>query len=152
MKVAAKTRTSKPARRKPLAKAVAVKGHALAFREIVGLIQSARTRAFLAVNTELIGLYWRVGEYISRQLATAAWGEGVVDELARYIALRHPEFKGFTRASLFRMRQLYDTYRAFQKVAPLVRQLPWTHNLLILSQCKHSEEREFYQLAVPKTK
>ena len=55
----------KPASRKKNSKP-AVKGHAPAFREIVGLIQSARTRAFQAVNTELIGLYWRVGEYISR--------------------------------------------------------------------------------------
>jgi predicted nuclease of restriction endonuclease-like (RecB) superfamily len=137
--MAAKTRTSRPARRRPPAQ-----GHAPAFREIVGLIQSARRRAFQAVNTELIGLYWRVGEYISGKLATAAWGEGVVDELARYIALRHPELKGFTRASLFRMRQLHDAYRAYPKVAPLVRQLPWSHNLLILGRCKIAQEREFY--------
>ena len=58
MKAAAKTRTLKPARRKPAARAVSVKGHAPAFREIIGLIQSARRRAFQAVNTELIGLYW----------------------------------------------------------------------------------------------
>jgi len=64
MKPAAKTRTPKPARRKPAPRAVAVNGHAPAFREIIGLIQSARQRAFQAVNTELIGLYWRVGEYL----------------------------------------------------------------------------------------
>ncbi len=138
----------KPASRKKNSKP-AVKGHAPAFREIVGLIQSARTRAFQAVNTELIGLYWRVGEYISRKLATAAWGEGVVDELARYIAQEQPDIKGFTRRNLFRMRQFYETYRADAKVSPLVTQLPWTHNLLILSQCKRAEEREFYlRLAV----
>ena len=123
MKAAAKTRTSKPVRRKPPAKAGAVKGHAPAFREIVGLIQSARRRAFQAVNTELIGLYWRVGEYISAKLATAAWGEGVVDELARYIAQKHPELKGFARPNLFRMRQFYETYRGDTKVSPLVRLL-----------------------------
>jgi hypothetical protein len=59
MKAAAKTRTSQPARRTPSAKPVAVKGHASAFREIVGLIQSARRRAFQAVNTELLGLSWQ---------------------------------------------------------------------------------------------
>ena len=149
MKAAAKTRTSKPARRKLSAKVVAVKGYAPAFREIVGLIQSARRRAFQAVNTELIGLHWRVGEYISGKLATATWGEGVVDELARYIAQEQPDIKGFTRRNLFRMRQFYETYRADSKVSPLLTQLPWTHNLLILSQCKRPEEREFYlRLAV----
>ena len=65
MKAAAKTRTPKPAPRKPTVGTVAVKGYAPAFREITGLIQSARQRAFQAVNTELIGLYWRVGEYIN---------------------------------------------------------------------------------------
>src|SRR5580704_8091170 len=72
-----------------------------AFREIIGLIEAARRRAFQAVNTELIDLYWRVGEYISRKLETAAWGEGVVDELADYIARKHADLRGFNRPNLF---------------------------------------------------
>jgi predicted nuclease of restriction endonuclease-like (RecB) superfamily len=115
-----------------------------AFREVLTLIERARQRAFQAVNTELIDLYWQVGAYISRKLDTAAWGEGVVDELARYIQHHHPGIKGFTRRNLFRMRQFYDTYRRDKKVSSLVTQLPWTHNLLILSKCKQPEEREFY--------
>lgn len=67
-----------------------------------------------------------------------------MEALASYIARRHPGLNGFTRANLFRMRQFYDTYRGDEKVAPLVRQIPWSHNLLILSRCKRSEEREFY--------
>lgn len=114
------------------------------FVEVVGLIQQARQRAFQAVNTEIIDLYWRVGETINRKLETATWGEGVVDQLARYIARKHPDIKGFTRRSLFRMRQFYETYRREEKVAPLLRQLSWTHNLLILSRSKQPEEREFY--------
>lgn len=114
------------------------------FREVVGMIQSARTRAMQAVNTELVDLYWQVGEFISAKIESAAWGEGVVDELARFIARRHPEIKGFTRRSLFRMRQFFETYRGEPKVAALLRQLPWSHNLLILSKCKRTEEREFY--------
>ena len=118
--------------------------HESSFREIVSLIQRARQRAFLAVNTELIDLYWRVGEYISRKLETAEWGDGVVDELARYLARQHPDLKGFTRRSLFRMRQFHDTYRSAQKLSALLRELPWTHHLMILSRCKRQEEREFY--------
>jgi predicted nuclease of restriction endonuclease-like (RecB) superfamily len=118
--------------------------HESSFREVVSLIERARQRAFQAVNTELIDLYWRVGEFISRKLETAEWGDGVVDELAHYLARQHPDIKGFTRASLFRMRQFYDIYHLDKKVAPLVRQLPWTHNLLILSRSKRPEEREFY--------
>ena len=115
-----------------------------AFREVVGLIQQARGRAYQAVNTALIDLYWQVGEYISRKLETAAWGEGVVDELARYIARHHPEWRGFARPNLFRMRQFYETYRNETKVSALLRQLPWTHNVLILGKCRRAEEREFY--------
>jgi len=114
------------------------------FAEVVSLIQQARQRAFQAVNTEIIDLYWRVGETISRKLETATWGEGVVDQLARYIAREHTDIKGFTRRSLFRMRQFYETYRHDEKVASLLRQLSWTHNLFILSRCKRAEEREFY--------
>ncbi|MEI7730459.1 MAG: PDDEXK nuclease domain-containing protein [Verrucomicrobiota bacterium] len=118
--------------------------HESAFHEVIVLIQKARQRAFLAVNTELIDLYWRVGEYISRKLEAAAWGDGVVDQLARFITSEEPDLKGFTRRNLFRMRQFHDTYRHEKKLSPLVRQLPWTHNLLILSRCKRPEEREFY--------
>lgn len=113
------------------------------------MIQAARGRALQAVNSELVELYWQVGRFISRKIETAAWGEGVVEELARFIARRHPDIQGFTRPNLFRMRQFFDTYRREPKVSPLVRQLPWTHNLLILSKCKRPEEREFYlRLAV----
>lgn len=123
--------------------------HESAFREIIEFIQQARQRAFQTVNTELIDLYWRVGEYIGRKLAAAEWGDSVVDELARFIKRRHPDIRGFARPNLFRMRQFYETYRHDKKVSPLVRQLPWTHNLLILSGCKGPEAREFYlRLAV----
>jgi predicted nuclease of restriction endonuclease-like (RecB) superfamily len=114
------------------------------FDEVLRLIDAARTRALATVNQELVGLYWQIGEYISRKLESAAWGEGVVEQLADHIARTHPDFKGFTRPNLFRMRQFYETYRGDEKVSPLVRQLPWTHNLLILSRAKRAEEREFY--------
>jgi predicted nuclease of restriction endonuclease-like (RecB) superfamily len=110
----------------------------------VGLIQQARQRAVRAVNTELVALYWQVGEYISQKIEAAEWGDGVVADLARYIQRYHPNLRGFTRPSLFRMRQFFETYRGDKKVAPLVRQLPWSHHLIILGQCKRPEEREFY--------
>ena len=114
-----------------------------AFAEIRELIQRARQHAVHAVNTELVGLYWQVGEYISRKIAAAEWGDGVVDELARYLARTQPGLKGFTRPNLFRMRQFYETYAHDKKVSALLRQLPWTHNLIILGQFEHTEEREF---------
>lgn len=114
------------------------------FVEVIEMIPQARQQAYQTINTTLINLYWRIGEYISRKMETAAWGESVVDQLAVYINQEHPDIKGFTRRNLFRMRQFFVTYRHDEKVVPLVRQLPWTHNLLILSRCKRPEEREFY--------
>ena len=68
----------------------------------------------------------------------------MVNQLAAFLARTQPGLKGFTRRNLFRMRQFYEAYRDHQFVSPLVRQLPWTHNLIILSQSKRPEEREFY--------
>ena len=116
----------------------------LAFAEVVKLIATARQRAYQAVNTTLIELYWQVGAYISAKLEAAEWGDGVVDQLARHLAVSQPGLQGFTRRNLFRMRQFYDTYRNDAKVSALLTQLPWTHNLIILGQSKRAEEREFY--------
>ena len=114
------------------------------FNEITQLIHAARLRAVQAVNTALIGLYWQVGQFISRKIAQAEWGDGVVAQLAEHLARTQPGLRGFTRSNLFRMRKFYETYQGDEIVAPLVRQLPWSHNIIILNQGKTSEEREFY--------
>jgi len=115
-----------------------------AFDEIVKMIEQARQNAYQSVNTELVRLYWQIGRYISQKLDTAEWGEGVVDQLARHLERTLPGIRGFTRRNLFRMRQFFDTYAADTIVSPLVTQLPWAHNLIILGQSKRPEEREFY--------
>jgi predicted nuclease of restriction endonuclease-like (RecB) superfamily len=114
------------------------------FNEITQLITAARQRAVQAVNTTLIELYWQVGQTISRKIAQAEWGDGVVAQLAAHLARTQPGLRGFTRSNLFRMRKFYDTYQGDEIVAPLVRQLPWSHNIIILNQGKRAEEREFY--------
>lgn len=114
------------------------------FSEVVHLIAAARQHAYQAVNTTLIELYWQVGAYISNKIKAAEWGDGVVDALAQHLAITQPNLKGFTRPNLFRMRQFYETYQDDQIVSALLRQLPWTHNLTILSRSKCPEEREFY--------
>jgi len=82
--------------------------------------------------------------------AAAEWGDGVVDELADILARRYPGMRGYTRRNLFRMRQFFEAYRGQEKGSPLVTQLPWTHHLIILSQTRRPEEREFYMLATIK--
>lgn len=116
----------------------------VAFGEVAQMIAAARQRAVRAVNTELVELYWQVGAYISRKIEAAEWGDGVVQHLADFLARQQPGLRGFARANLFRMRQFYEVYRDDEKVAPLVRQLPWSHHLVVMGQSKGAREREFY--------
>lgn len=120
------------------------------FGEVIALIEAARGRAFQAVNTELIKLYWEIGAYISKKIETAEWGDAVVEELAEAISREYPGLRGYTQRNLFRMRQLFEAYRGLKRVSPLVTQLPWTHHLTILSQASHDREREFYLRAAIK--
>jgi predicted nuclease of restriction endonuclease-like (RecB) superfamily len=114
------------------------------FADIAQLIVAARQHALQAVNTALIELYWNIGERISRKISTAEWGDGVVQQLALYLAQTQPGIRGFTRRNLFRMRQFYEAYPNPEIVTAVLTQLPWTHHLIILSQSKRPEEREFY--------
>lgn len=119
------------------------------FSDIAQLITAARQRAVQAVNTSLIELYWQIGQRISQKIARAEWGDGVVEQLARYLAQTQPGLRGFTRPNLFRMKQFYEAYPEPEFVSAVLRQLPWTHHLIILGQSKRPEEREFYlKLAV----
>lgn len=114
------------------------------FNDLLKLIQQARQKTYSQINTALIELYWQIGKHISEKVRSAAWGKGVVSELAKYISQNDPEIKGFSDKNLWRMKQFYETYQAEPKLLPLVRELPWTHNTIIFSRCKSTEERMFY--------
>lgn len=114
------------------------------FTDIIYLIKQSRFSAIKAVNTELINLYWNIGAYISNKIDLAEWGDSVVSELASYIQLNEPEINGFSDKNLWRMKQFYEAYKDYPKLSPLVREISWTHNLIIFSRCKTIEEREFY--------
>ncbi len=91
------------------------------FADIARLIAEARQRAVQAVNTTLIELYWQIGEHISRKIAASEWGDGVVAQLARYLAQTQPGLRGFTRPNLFRMRQFYEAYPDPEIVSAVLR-------------------------------
>lgn len=122
------------------------------FDEVVALIEVARQRAYQAVNTELVGLYWQLGAYLSQKIESAEWGDGVVEELAATLARRYPGMRGYTRRNLFRMRQFFEAYRENEKVSALLTQLPWTHHMMILGQVKPAQAQEFYILAAIKNR
>lgn len=114
------------------------------FTDIIYLIKQSRAHAIRAINTELINLYWNIGEYISKKIEQSEWGASVVIELAKYIQQNEPDIKGFSDKNIWRMKQFYETYKDVPKLSPLVREISWSHNLLIFSRCKSVEEKEFY--------
>ena len=100
------SKTPKKARPRSPARQVALNVPPAAdFDEVLQLIDAARARAFAAVNKELIDLYWRIGEHISRRVAADGWGESTVEALAEYIRKRQPNARGFSKRNLWRMRQ-----------------------------------------------
>ena len=115
-----------------------------AFNDVLNLIESAKQRAYRAANTELIDLYWAIGQYVSHKINTEGWGKNTVQLLANYIQLHQPSLRGFSAQNIWRMRQFFEVYQHDIKLSPLVRELTWTHNLTILSRSKRPEEREFY--------
>lgn len=115
-----------------------------AFAEIVAMIQSARQKAMASANIVLIDLYWQVGKIISSRINTDGWGKRTVESLASYIQARNPGVRGFSPQNLWRMRQFFETYCSCPKLSTLLRELPWSSNMHILTKTKLPEEREFY--------
>ena len=114
------------------------------FQDILNFIQQSRFHALQAVNTELIDLYWRIGEQLDRRIQEEDWGQSTVKQLAAWIQMREPGMRGFSPPNLWRMRQFFQTYHGDEILSPLVRVLSWTHNLMILNKCKSRDERAFY--------
>jgi hypothetical protein len=93
------------------------------FVEVVHLIKSARNNAVESVNSEMLNLYWNIGQYISIHLANAAWGEKTIDELSSFIQRKCPEIKGFNRRGLYRMKQFFETYSSAKFVSSPMAQI-----------------------------
>ncbi len=80
----------------------------------------------------------RVGEHISRKITSEGWGKGTVESLARHVQRKHLTDRGYPASNLWRMSQFVERYRGLPKLATLVRELSWTHNLLIMSRSLES--------------
>lgn len=114
------------------------------FNEIINLIETRRLNTYRKVNEELISLYWDFGKYVSEKVNDDKWGNKTIDILANFMKETYPTLKGFNRRGIYRMKQFYETYKDNQIVSPLVTQISWSNNLLILSSTKSIEEKEFY--------
>jgi predicted nuclease of restriction endonuclease-like (RecB) superfamily len=112
--------------------------------EVKERIRSAQYAALKAVNHELIALYWDIGRLIVYRQQTAGWGKSIVEQLAQDIQSEFPGISGFSVRNLWNMRNFHLTYSQDAKLQPLVAEIGWTHNLVILEKCKDDLEREFY--------
>lgn len=116
----------------------------LDFKDIINIIHSHRQNAYRKVNEELVTMYYEIGEYLSRKVNAGEYGDGIINQIACKISSNYPTIKGFSKRNLYLMIQFYETYSSYEKVRPLVAQLSWTNNTLILQGTKTIEEKEFY--------
>ena len=112
--------------------------------EIKERIRSAQYSALKTVNKELVGLYWDIGRMIVDRQNAEGWGKAVVKSLSIDLRREFPGVGGFSVQNLWYMRQFYREYHGSIKLQPLVGEIGWTHNLVIMGRCKDSLEREFY--------
>ena len=110
-------------------------------------IHNAQQRATLAVNRELVLLYWQIGRDILARQASQGWGAKVIDRLAHDLRNAFPNMKGFSRANLMYMRAFAEAWPDEQIVQQAVGQLPWGHNLVLLTRLKQPEQRLAYAQA-----
>ena len=89
-------------------------------------------------------LYWEIGESIHLKVESLGWGKSVVQTLASDLQTEFPGRNGFSVQNLWLMRQFYSEYRERPKLQPLVREISWAKNLVIMARCKDDLEREFY--------
>ena len=121
-----------------------VQGYVELLGQIKQRIRSGQYEALRAVNRELITLYWDIGQLIVTRQQGEVWGKSVVKTLAQDLKREFPGVTGFSASNLWRMKLFYETYESSEKLAPLVREIGWSHNLVIMEKCKDDLEREFY--------
>jgi predicted nuclease of restriction endonuclease-like (RecB) superfamily len=113
-------------------------------RELKERIRNAQIQAALAVNRELILLYWQIGREILTRQQQEGWGAKVINKLAKDLQKAFPEMKGFSRTNLLYMRAFAEAYPDEQIVQQAAGQIPWFHNCVLLDKVKNSTERLWY--------
>jgi len=125
-------------------------------KDIKALIYRRQYEALKKVNTELIQLYWEIGEEIDRKQREHGWGKSVVEILAKELQKEFPGVQGFSARNLWRMRCFFIEYSQnpilqplgaellAPNLPPLVAEISWTKNCIIMEKCKDPLQREFY--------
>lgn len=119
-------------------------GYADWLADLKNRIHTAQQRATLAVNRELVLLYWQIGRDILARQAKQGWGAKVIERLAHDLRKAFPDMKGFSRTNLMSMRAFAEAWPDEQIVQQAVGQLPWGHNLVLLTRLKQPQQRLAY--------
>ncbi|MBD2261046.1 PDDEXK nuclease domain-containing protein [Pseudanabaena sp. FACHB-2040] len=118
--------------------------YAALFNGLKKRIRAAQVRAVVAVNQELIFLYWQIGQEILIRQQEEGWGTKVIERLAKDLKREFPDMKGFSRSNLMYMRSFAEAYPDEVIVQRGVGQLPWRHNIALLEKLKDPQERLWY--------
>ena len=107
-------------------------------------IHSAQQRATLAVNRELVLLYWQIGRDILARQASQGWGAKVIERLAHDLRVAFPQMKGFSPRNLKYMRAFAEAWPEAEFVQAVLAQFPWYHQLALLDKLSSPDERRWY--------
>ena len=118
--------------------------YAALLAEVKERIRSAQYDALKVVNKEMIALYWDLGKLIVERQNREGWGKSVVERLASDLQNEFPGVSGFSVQNLWYMRQFYLEYHDNEKLQPLVGEISWSKNLIVMARSKDPLEREFY--------
>jgi predicted nuclease of restriction endonuclease-like (RecB) superfamily len=121
-----------------------IEGYDDFLRDLKERIRNAQVRAALAVNRELVLLYWQIGRDILARQQQQGWGAKVIDRLAADLRQAFPEMQGFSPRNLKYMRAFAEAWPDEPIVQQLVAQIPWGHNVRLLDYVKVPEQREWY--------
>ena len=113
-------------------------------KEIKNRIRATQYEALKAVNKEIILLYLDIGKRIVENQKKYGWGKAIVETLAKDLQAEFPGVAGYSVDNLWRMRKFYLNYTDKPKLAPLVQEIAWAHNIIIMEKCKGDLPREFY--------
>ena len=107
-------------------------------------IRTAQVKAALAVNKELILLYWQIGREILARQQAEGWGSKIIDRLAKDLKREFPDMQGFSPRNLKYMRTFAEAWPDEQFVHQAGAQIPWKHNCILLEKVKNPTERLWY--------
>jgi len=129
---------------KPISLSTSPEGYADWLAELKSRIHSAQQRATLAVNRELVLLYWQIGRDILVRQADQGWGAKVIDRLAHDLRNAFPKMKGFSPRNLKYMRAVAEAWPEPEFVQQVAAQLPWFHLCTLIDKLATREERDWY--------